>query len=48
MTVNELIEALKANVAKYEKMIEAGASDADRLQRVVNGYLNDIAELEGR
>lgn len=48
MSVKDLIAAIKANVEKYEKMIAEGCSDADRLQRVVNGYLNDIAELEGR
>lgn len=47
LTTAQLIAAIKANIDKYEDMIEAGAPDADRLQRVVASYRNDLKELEG-
>jgi len=50
MTVNDLINALQANVDSYKAIISNPSSDADhveRLKRVVVGYEADIRELKG-
>jgi hypothetical protein len=50
MTVNDLINALQANIDNYKAIINNPNSDADhveRLKRVVIGYEADILELKG-
>lgn len=50
MSVNDLINALQANIDNYNEIINNPASDPDhveRLKRVVVGYTADIAELKG-
>jgi hypothetical protein len=50
MTVNDLINALQANIDSYNKIINDPKSDPDhveRLKRVVVGYTADIVELRG-
>ena len=51
MTIQDLINALQANVDKYKAIINDPNSDADhveRLKRVVIGYEADILELKGQ
>jgi len=50
MTIQDLINALQANVDNYNVIINNPDSDADhveRLKRVVVGYEADIRELKG-
>lgn len=50
MSVNDLINALQANVDSYKTIINDPTSDPDhveRLKRVVVGYEADIRELKG-
>lgn len=51
MTVQELINALQANIDSYKVIINDPSSDPDhveRLKRVVAGYERDILELKGQ
>lgn len=46
MTIESLKAALAENIQNYETMIANGCEDADRLQRVVDSYRQDLADLE--
>ena len=50
MSINDLINALQANIDNYNEIINDPNSDPDhveRLKRVVIGYEEDIRELKG-